>query len=218
VFEFLEFLSFGVLGVSYGRSLDSFVKNWGLDSRVVRECLKFGVDPRVVVAIRWVESYKKNGVVYPYAVRVNSGLSKIKNKKFAGVKRVSPHLYVCDDKASCVKFLKTLVRLGVKNSDAGLYQINYYHNRDKLSNYFEDVFDRVESGKFVCRYVGEYLRKYGFNSNAVAFYHSFTKEKNEKYAVRFYSIYSRLRFSGIKSSEEIEEGKTKKAPAGAFRR
>lgn len=174
------------------------VLNWGVRREVVKECLKYGVDPRVVVAIRWIESYKKNGVVYPYVVRVNSGLSKLKGVRFAGVERVSNHVFVCSSKESCISFVKTLISLGVKNFDAGLYQINYLHNGNKFKNFPLDVFDRVKSGKFVCRHVGEYLRKYGFNSNAVALYHSFTEDKNEKYAEKFYSVYSRLKFQGIR--------------------
>ncbi|WP_297445902.1 hypothetical protein [Desulfurobacterium sp.] len=181
-----------------GASNSSFVKNWGLHKSVVQECLRLGVDPRVVVAIRWIESYKLNGTVYPYAVRVNSGLSKLKDLEFSGVKRVSKHVFVCSSRNSCVEFVKKLISLGVVNFDAGLYQINYLHNGDKFRNYPEDVFDRIESGKFVCRYVAEKLKKYGFHANAVAFYHSFQKERNEKYAEKFYSVYDKLVFSGVK--------------------
>ena len=176
----------------------SFILNWGLNEKVVKECLKYGVDPRAVVAIRWLEAYKKNGVVYPYVVRVNSGLERLKAFKFKGVKRVSKHVFLCSSRDACVLFVKKLISLGIYNFDAGLYQINYFHNGNKFKNYPEDVFDRVESGKFVCRYLAQKLKKYGFHSNAVALYHSFSKEKNIEYAEKFYRIYSKLRFSGVK--------------------
>ena len=197
--KLLPLLGFLLLPLSARGSPDSsFVKNWGLHKSVVQECLKLGVDPRVVVAIRWIEAYKVNGTVYPYTVRVNSGLSKIENLSFKGVKRVSKHVFVCSSKQDCISFVKKLISLGIKNFDAWLYQINYLHNGKKFKNYPEDVFDRIEAGKFVCRYVAENLKKYGFHANAVAYYHSFQKARNEVYAEKFYRVYKRLRFSGVK--------------------
>uniref|UniRef100_UPI002624CA62 hypothetical protein n=1 Tax=Desulfurobacterium sp. TaxID=2004706 RepID=UPI002624CA62 len=163
-------------------------------------CKKKGVEEAVVKAILLAEGYREGNLIYPYVVRINGRKPGREVLDFFNRQVQKYHLasspvvrikgwgtlYRCPSREVCVLFADYLVKLGFKNIDLGPFQINYgvWHKRYK--NLIQKAFDINESAKICCDIVGENVKKFGYNANAVALYHSATPDKNYRYAVRIF--------------------------------
>jgi hypothetical protein len=151
-------------------------------------CKSKGIDPVIVIAISRLESVSSSRY-YPYVIRVNRDVEV----EGAGIKKISRYVYDCRNKEICIAMAKALIRHRILNFDMGVFQLNYYYQRKRVKNLLERAFDIVESFKIACDIVAENVKKYGYNANAVALYHSSNYDLNRKYAWKFWKVYKKLK-------------------------
>jgi len=168
----------------------SSTESFSLDGETARYCLSLGVPPAVLEAVGVLEGGKRP---YPYLIRVN-GSFRVRVPK-AVAREISPNVFDCRQESICRALALALITRGVKNLDLGYYQINYLHapaNGIDRKELLEKAFNLKEEGKLACRILADRLKRYGYNANAVATYHSLTPERNYAYAVRFYRVYRKI--------------------------
>jgi len=155
--------------------------------KAISYCRKLGVSERVMRSIAEIEGYKKNGVLYPYIIRVNSPF------RILGLKEVAPNVYDCRNEMLCRYVAEKLVRAGAKNIDLGVFQINYYHYRGDKKRLLADAFNYAREYRLACEIVADLFRKYGKNLYAIGRYHSANPERMRKYAARFIRAYRKIK-------------------------
>ena len=152
----------------------------------VSYCRSLGVPPEVVEAIAEIESYKKNGRIYPYVIRINSPY------RILGLKEVAPDVYDCKNEVLCKLVVRKLVRSGVKNVDLGAFQINYYYYKGSKERLIENAFNYYKEYRLACEIMAKLFKKYGKTLYAVGRYHSTKRDRMYRYVKKFVRAYRKI--------------------------
>jgi hypothetical protein len=149
--------------------------------------------PQIVLdAIQYTECEKRDGLCYPYVIRIN-GTKALSKAKALGYEATHGKLYKEDtekrrevvsasmrfetiDEASAA--VKVLIAGGVTNMDLGTYQINYkWFKSDDFDTYFSDASAR----DFAANIISDLIRRHGYSWETLGRYHSATPHLNQHY-------------------------------------
>lgn len=116
-------------------------------------------------------------VGYPYLISFNSFVipNELSNKYV--FKKIDIRTIDCLNSDNCVKILKNLIKNKNHNIDLGAFQANYKWFKFPLHEYF----NLNTSYYNACMRVDELITKYGLSWETLAYYHSFTEDRNKKY-------------------------------------
>jgi len=135
------------------------------------------VDDRIMFSIASVEKHKDRDVGYPYLISFNNNRDAIRVKKVYTEYFLDNRTIDCLNTNICTQMLDSLLKVGIKNLDLGVYQLNYiYWKMDKKENYF----DLMKSYDKACSIV-ESHNKDEWTWTNIAKYHSGTPKYNNRY-------------------------------------
>lgn len=137
------------------------------------------IDKSVFYTILMTEGLK-NKAGYEYLISFNNQEDSRKLRKNKHLKKlfINNRTIDCENTKLCVYIVKELIKKKIKNYDLGAFQINHkVHNLKPLKRYF----DINKSYFYACGILNSCIKKYGFNWEGIACYHSQTPKYNKKY-------------------------------------
>ncbi|MDD5373295.1 MAG: transglycosylase SLT domain-containing protein [Sulfurimonas sp.] len=131
----------------------------------------------VVLAVLEAESHPKKELGYQYLISFNNKEEARLVKKYLPKYFIDSRTMDCENIETCALLTKKLFESGFYNLDLGAFQINSYHHKYPI----EDYFNYEKSYKTACGYLEKMIGKYGYNWFAIASYNSQSVLNNVKY-------------------------------------
>lgn len=159
---------------------------YGFDSE---EC---GVEEDIMFTILMVEQSPQRELYYPYIIRSNYMSDNDTISYYLetlGNEKISKYVYDCKNQKQCVESMKLLSSMNLTNFDLGAFQVNYkWHGGFPLESFFDFDLEYL----IACKLIEQNMQGDEESMKNLSFYHSRTKEHNEKYQKLFLEKYQKL--------------------------
>lgn len=149
----------------------------------------FAVPQIVLDAIKDTECLKKDGINYPFFIRINKKVDVLTAKK--NKIKMSGRILQCHNAKGCSDKVKELLSIGIKNIDLGPYQINYFYQHSRWSHEeeYSAYFKHDSAEKKAREILRELIKTYGYSWRTLGRYHHYDPNNKKRNRVYFSKLY-----------------------------
>ena len=176
---------------SYNKS-NYFGQHELYESEIVRAEQKYGIPPRLLLAISTVESGRnidgisENKRPWPWTICANG------------------RGYYCSTKSAAIATVKRLMARGIRNIDVGCMQVNLLHHSKAFKN-LEEAFSPHANVNYAAQFFKSLKNNYNSWTHAVGYYHSKAAKYYKPYCSLVYAAWNRTKNFKINYSPSVQQ-------------